>query len=216
MIEWFSSIQSKNSCEFVQLDIKEFYPSISEQTFTNALNFAKSLTALSEDDLHIINHCRNSLPYKDGESWKKKDISNSFDVTMGSYDGAEVCELVGLYLLSNLSEIVSKEDAGLYRDDGLLLLRNVNSRETDIIRKMVIKMFKDFGFDIEITTQLKQVDFLDITLDLDSGLYRPYRKPNDDLLYINTRSNHSRYQSGHRLYSSNLLCASRLIFPVPH
>ena len=27
---------------------------------------------------------------------------------------------------------------------------------------------------------------------------------------------HSRYQSGHTLYSSNLLCASRLIFPVPH
>ena len=29
-------------------------------------------------------------------TWIKKD-DNLFDVTMGSFDGAEICELVGLY-----------------------------------------------------------------------------------------------------------------------
>ena len=37
---------------------------------------------------------------------------------MGSYDGAEICDLVGLYLLSQLQNL--KLNIGLYRDDGLV------------------------------------------------------------------------------------------------
>ena len=36
----------------------------------------------------------------------------------------------------------------------------------------------------------KQADFLDITMDLKSGKYWPYRKPMSDLRYINLQSNH--------------------------
>ena len=40
-------------------------------------------------------------------TWVKKSDSNSlFDVTMGSYDGAEICELVGLYVLERLRSLV--------------------------------------------------------------------------------------------------------------
>ena len=42
-----------------------------------------------------------------------------FDVTMGSHDGAEVCELVGLYLLHQMREKFPLVDFGLYSDDGL-------------------------------------------------------------------------------------------------
>ena len=41
----------------------------------------------------------------------KKDNS-SFDVTMGSFDGAEICEIVGLYLLDKLSNLLGKETLG--------------------------------------------------------------------------------------------------------
>ena len=41
---------------------------------------------------------------------------------MGSYDGAEVCELVGLFLLNKLAVTFGKVNVGLYRDDGLLIL----------------------------------------------------------------------------------------------
>ena len=34
------------------------------------------------------------------------------------------------------------------------------------------------------------VNFLDITLDLSGGSYRPYREPNNDPIYINSHSNH--------------------------
>ena len=36
----------------------------------------------------------------------------------------------------------------------------------------------------------QDVDFLDIKLSLSTGEYRPYAKPNNKLLYINTSSNH--------------------------
>ena len=35
----------------------------------------------------------------------KRNSTTLFDVTMGSYDGAETCELVGCYLLSQLKEV---------------------------------------------------------------------------------------------------------------
>ena len=49
--------------------------------------------------------------------WQKK--SSDFDVTMGSFDGAEVFELVGLYLLSQLQHLTM--NVGLYRDDALAI-----------------------------------------------------------------------------------------------
>ena len=43
---------------------------------------------------------------------------------MGSFDGAEICELIGIYIQSILAKIISKSDMGLYRDDGLIDLKN--------------------------------------------------------------------------------------------
>jgi len=37
----------------------------------------------------------------------KKDTNDSFDVTMGSFDRAEICELVGLLILNKLSNLVT-------------------------------------------------------------------------------------------------------------
>ena len=56
----------------------------------------------------------------------------------------------------------------------------------DPARKNVIKIFKEVGFKIEIQTHLKIVNFLDVTFNLASGTYRPYKKANESLLYINT------------------------------
>ena len=64
----------------------------------------------------------------------QKDNSE-FDVTMNSYDGAEICELVGLFLLHELSTIIPKDFTGLYRDDGLAILRNSSGPDTDQIKK---------------------------------------------------------------------------------
>ena len=49
---------------------------------------------------------------------------------------------------------------------------------------------KGHGFQIEIETNLKEVNFLDVTFNLNSGLYKPYKKPNDQLFYAKTSSDH--------------------------
>jgi len=41
--------------------------------------------------------------------------NSKFDVTMGSFDGAEICEFIGLYLLNQLSRLLPPELFGLYR-----------------------------------------------------------------------------------------------------
>ena len=108
---------------------------------------------------------------------------------MGSFDGAEVYKLVGIYIICFLAKPINKNDCGLYREDGLLILRNVNHQQIDRMRKN-IKIFTDPGFAIKVETNLKIVDFLDITFNLNNGTYRPYKKPNYLLSYINKFSNH--------------------------
>ena len=120
----------------------------------------------------------------------KKHTESCFDVTMRSFDGAELCKLVGIYILCFLEKLINKNDCGLYRDDGLPILRNVNGQQTDRMPVNIIQIFKYTGFTIDLETNLKIVDFLDITFNLNNGTYRPYKKPNDLLSYINKSSNH--------------------------
>ena len=98
--KWFIDISNKNDCSFIQLDIKEFYPPINEDILTNAIQFSKLHTTIGDKDLRLIMYCRKSLPFFGNETWKKKSTESCFDVTIGSFDGAEICKLVGLYIQS--------------------------------------------------------------------------------------------------------------------
>ena len=109
---------------------------------------------------------------------------------MGAYDGAEICELVGIYIQAQLSERFDKKDFGLYRDDGLAVFRNISGPQAERIKKDFQRIFKENHLSITITCNLKIVNYLDITMNLDDGTYRPYRKPNDDITYIHCQSNH--------------------------
>ena len=106
---------------------------------------------------------------------------------MGSYDSAETCDLVGLYLLSKLQHL--KVNLGLYRDDGLGVCALTN-RQVDIIKKEICKIFEKHNLRITIEVNKKVVDFLDVTFNLDTGDFKPFMKPNDTPLYVNRNSNH--------------------------
>ena len=47
----------------------------------------------------------------------------SFDVTMGAYDGAKVCELIGIYVLHLIDKKYDSKNIDLYRDDGVAVLK---------------------------------------------------------------------------------------------
>ena len=95
---------------------------------------------------------------------------------MGSYGGAKTCEYVGIYILTSLASIIKKSDYGLHRDDGLVILCNVNEQQIDRTRKNIIKIFKDVGFSIDIENNSKVVDLLDITFNLNNGINKHYKK----------------------------------------
>ena len=130
VLKWFNNITDKSNCSLIQFDIKEFYPSITENILQQTLKFAKQDANIDKNELRIINHCRKSLLFSDNKTWKKNSTESCFDAKMGSFDGAEVCELGGLYMQSKLEQILPKSNFGLYRDDGLALLRTLNGQHT--------------------------------------------------------------------------------------
>ena len=134
-------------------------------------------------------HACQSVLFNENGTWIKKNGEGLFDVSMGSFHGAEICELVGLYFLSKLSAILNTGCFGHCRDDGLAILQNCSGQRMDNIRKKLIKLFKDESLDITVETNLKITDFLDITLNLSTGKFYPYRKPNDMPLYVDVNSN---------------------------
>ena len=153
-----------------------------------AIAHAKSHVTISDQEEAIIWHSRKSLLFDESSTWIKSNGS-LFDVTMGCSDGAEICELVGLYLLHLLSSKFNKDQIGLYRDDGLAALE-LSGPQADRAHKVITDIFKECDLKVTIEILLTQTDFLDVTFDLPSGRFWPYRKPNSTPLYIDANSNH--------------------------
>ena len=188
-LNWFKKLRNKTRMNFIQLDIVNFYPSITEELFNTALDFASGITRISNQNRSILKNARQSILFHNNTTWKK--VNGLFDVTMGSFDGCEVCELVGLYILYRIKQKFPEINFGLYRDDGLGTLKRTPKPKLERLKKELFKMFKEeFGLSITLESNLTVVNFLDITLDLHNEKYYPYRKPNDKPIYIHRDSNH--------------------------
>ena len=70
------------------------------------------------------------------------------------------------------------------------MLRDFSGPETERLRKNVVKIFKNCGLSITSKTNLKTVDYLDVTSDLENNSYKPYRKSDNLPAYIHKHSNH--------------------------
>ena len=194
---WFESLNNKSRTKFILFDIEAFYPSITEGLLKKSIAFAKQYTDIPEEHVDIIMKSKKTILINNNTCWIKKDNS-TFDVTMGSFDGAETSELVGLYLLHNLQNIIPNHEIGLYRDDGLAAIGNTNGPEMERIRKKIFNYFKQEGLKVSIKTNLTQVDYLDVTLDLISNSFRPYTKPNVQK-HVQPPQNHQRQHTQHDL-----------------
>ena len=188
VIEWYKKTPKKPGHTFVSFDIVDFYPSITEELLDKAISWARSFVYISNEHVSIIKHARKSLLFYANKPCIQSGNNNLFDVTMGSFDGAEVCELVGLYVLNSLVKRFGKENIGLYRDDGLALIKGTSGRVADKVRKDLCAQFLEFGLKITAEVNHQLVTFLDITLNLREESYRRYRKPNNDPLYINMQT----------------------------
>ena len=61
---------------------------------------------------------------------------------------------------------MNKNNFGLYRDDGLGILRKTSGPEADRKRKNTIKIFKECELSITCEVNKKNVDFLDVRFNL--------------------------------------------------
>ena len=59
------------------------------------MNLAKKYGDVDDHKIELIMHCRKFVLFGDGSTWTRKRGS-PFDVTMGSYDGADIYKLVRL------------------------------------------------------------------------------------------------------------------------
>ena len=189
VIEWFMKIEKKSKYKFIVFDIKDFYSSIKKALLIKAINFAEKLANITNGDKVIIKHTGKSLLYDKSESWMKKD-SGLFDVTMSVYDGAEVCKLVRTFLLYKLSLKYNKDNIGLYRDDGLAIFKNISGPKSEKVKKDIQKLFKENELDIVIQCNMKMINHLNVTLNLENSTYRSYQKENNQMKYIHFESSH--------------------------
>ena len=65
-----------------------------------------------------------------------------FSSLLGSNYSAKISELVDLIMLSKLVNLFPNNFVGLYRNAGLVVLRNMSGLETEMLRKMFSRYFK--------------------------------------------------------------------------
>ena len=104
---------------------------------------------------------------------------------------AEVCELVGTFLLEKISEICNEGDIGSYKDDGLAIFRNTSGTQLEKIKNKLQRLLKEYNLETTAESNQKIVNYLDVTLNLKVGTFRPYHKPGDQMQYIHMESNSS-------------------------
>ena len=77
----------------------------------------------------------------------------------------------------------------LYRDEGLGITTS-SPRLQEKLKQSITRIFAQQDLSITIEINLTRVDYLDITMDLESKNFKPYRKPGDRPLYVSALSNH--------------------------
>lgn len=75
------------------------------------------------------------------------------------------CDLVGLYLVSKLENLIDHTHVGLYRDDWLAVV-NLSGVQIERLREQMFKLFKSLYLLVTIDVNITATDFLDLYLDL--------------------------------------------------
>lgn len=102
--------KKKERCIFTQFDIKDFYSSTRKKYWTCQVSIS--------DGLIIIVMVTNQVCVM-------KVVQVFLILLWGSLGGADLCELVRIYLLAGLSKIIAWEDVGFHKDDRLFRKKNI-------------------------------------------------------------------------------------------
>ena len=88
------------------------------------LSLPKKKVSVVQEEETKIDHTRKSLLFKDQETDEKR--GQLFDMTVGAYNRAEICELVRLFIIYKFQQLNQINNFGLYRDDELAEVKNMS------------------------------------------------------------------------------------------
>ena len=63
----FKNIKNKDKCAFMQYDIEEYYPSISDDLLRKAIDYARTFVDVSDEEEETIMYCRKSMLFNNTE-----------------------------------------------------------------------------------------------------------------------------------------------------
>ena len=115
----------------------------------------------------------------------KKD-SGLFEVAMCAFDGAEVCERFGDFLIHKLSGKYERKNLALCRNEALTIFKNVTWSDSEEIKKYFYNLFRNQDLKLSIQCNRKVMNFQGVTLNLENSTYRPYLKDSNKIIYVKT------------------------------
>ena len=98
---------------------------------------------------------------------------------MGAYDSVQITDL-SIYILDTRGRVIDPKQAGLNWGDGFIFIPDSNDPNTSKIHKKIMRAFNLIGFKIEKSSNLKIVNFLDITFNLSNNTFKPFNKDNQN------------------------------------
>ena len=104
-------------CVYIQFDILQFFPFISKNLF-KSLNHTKNFIGITKEQIEIILTCRKSILTD-----KSARITLTFPWELLT---AKIAGLIDVYIFNTLSRIIDLKQVGLYGDDGLIFIPDIN------------------------------------------------------------------------------------------
>ena len=84
-------------------------------------------------------------------TWVKRGENPPFYLTMGSFGGAEICEIIRIYLLEKLSPLLGKETL-------IYIVSSSSGLVLDSLRKDIISIFKNEALSITVEKNFNDRD----------------------------------------------------------
>ena len=139
-----------------------FHTSIGKELLMNAIMWMQSYTPINNQCIDLILQSIKMFLYFEDEWWVKNN-NKDFNVSQGSYDSAEIYELDGQFLLSEMEKFIPKKQLRRRTFHGWPPLPLSIER----LRKQIVKVFNaEHCLKITVELNKRSTDFLDVIFDL--------------------------------------------------
>ena len=130
MVQKHRNIPNKSECNFIQLDIKEFYASITEKSLKNAIVFGENYIPISKENIRIVKYCRKSLLFTEMKHGRQKTLIPHLMLRWGAM---MLRNSLSIQLLWATTQLLVSFVSPMYLVDELIALLQVLPKEMRMV-----------------------------------------------------------------------------------